>query len=401
MGCGGAQGCPRLEGPVEKPDIDDDVALLLTDVAHGQVCDLLEGTFVQLSSGPAAGEDQPREGPAPGTGRLWVEECTSDAVRGDLRVEIAGRGWQWIARESRTLGATFEVEQYVMFRARVRVLGEVRPTYDPEARLLQLTLKPTDHVVADLEPIQPVDAEAAGVWGEVLAHAIEALTGEGIDARARESVARRGSQTLRLQLRQGMAFAIDLCSGKRFASVGAMRPGMFPDRPPYLHDNRWITTERVRLHPGGLDIAGPWSTDTDALLHARVAASGGPALVQLLCADEASRLVDAYLAGEPLPEVDTLAEQVVTSGAEARLDAPTGDCDVALAVRPHGDAAGPVTLENVLWSPPPRSPPTRRMFDCPGDEASPQAARLRQSHRATSTSTIAPTTARLTTVYSR
>lgn len=368
--CGGVSYPEPAPAPAPKARAgEEDLRVLLAELGAQNVCGVLEGSFVQLiSAGSAAegdGEDDTSSDPPLGTGRLWVQSCSAEDVRGDLRIEIGGLGWQWIDRESRLLGATFEVEEYVRFRAALTVTGEVRPTYARGSKLLQLTLQPTDPIVASLHPIQPVDVHSIGIWSRLVAHILSALTGKGMDARGRELVEEQGTLELRMELEEGMAVAVDLCTGHRFSSIGALRAEALAERPPDVGGGRWITTERTQLHPGGLDIAGPWSTDPGDPLHGRVRARGGDVVAQLVCVDQVERLARAHLRREPLPRLEVLAEQIVTDGGEGRLQASTEGCDVALVVRPRNEQSTPVVVENVLWAPTASIPPTRRFLSCP------------------------------------
>jgi hypothetical protein len=95
-----------------------------------------------------------------------------------------------------------------------------------------------------------------------------------------------------------------------------------------------------------------------------VRASSGPVHVEAACLDATEKLAGAYVAGQPLPRIETIAATDVTGHGQLALARPR--CPYAVIARSEG---GTVSLR---WKREP--PPGAALIDCPAHQANPETA---------------------------
>jgi hypothetical protein len=348
-------------GPLRTATEDRDVRAMLLDLAATNACAHIAGEFVGLSGTadrrPTAGETK-RDSTRARRGRLWIERCRAERSDGEeLTIELEGRGWRWVDRTSEKLGARFSVSQYVRFDAAVRARGKVDLSYARSERVARLMLSATRPVRASVRPRGAVDANAHGAWAALLGGAAT-LVGESPDEQAGERLAREGSRGLAERLSSGYTVVFDLCTGQKYEAIGALPEGELPEVPLPASGRVWKDNERVELMPGGVDLAGPFRRDELPMsFDVRVEAGDG-VVTTVICSLEARRVAEAFLAGKPAPEVDTLAGQIVSPGKDETLRVEQAGCDLVLYTRPSGKTA---TFSYLVW---PERKRTRALAPC-------------------------------------
>jgi hypothetical protein len=144
---------------------------------------------------------------------------------------------------------------------------------------------------------------------------------------------------------RGLTLTLDLCTGQRDMVPVPLGEGVAPKRPFPAAERVWLQNERVRLYPGGLDVAGPFEANTKVV--AEVEVEEGQALTaQLVCLPAAHAIVSAFLKREELPVVESKAQAVALGGSPARLVAvPDEACpSLSLVTLPAEDSPKSGTL---------------------------------------------------------
>lgn len=302
---------------------------LVADLAAPRLCEQLRGSFLPLPEDGAP--DGARGGIAPAAGRLWIESCEARSTpEGQLDVTLRGRGWSWADESSGGL-FSFHVRQYIPFRAAVRMVGVLDVAYTRQRRVVSIWLSPAGGGVgANLVPLTQIRAAPETVLATIAGIFVDA------DAQATEQAARDGSERFRQRLAHGLSISMDLCRGQMDRLVGRLGTGETPQRPFATGSLRFLENQRVRLHPRGIDVAGPWSaTDGPLRIDVRVDA-GGPVEVTTACASDAQRLVESYVAGQPRESADGGSGRTVTRSTALTVD--PGACPTVLIARPIADA---------------------------------------------------------------
>lgn len=335
--CGGDQGTSVavtvVPGPIDLPARtaaeSEDVRDLVTDLVAGRICDEIRGTFHALH-GSARRSAADRE---PIAGRLWLEDCQVRRHPDAIGLRIHARGWRWIDREIEQLGARFAIDQYVRFAAELGGSLTADLAYDRDQHRIYLWLTPSEPLRVAVEPIGEIEVRRPEAWSAVLGWAAEVFPGASLEARAREQLSRQSSRRIASRLAGGYTLIVDLCTGARHLGLGAVEEGQVPEELAREREHAWLQDLRVRLHPGGIDVAGPFPAGARSL-RAEIEVRGGPGVhAEVLCRSEAEKVVDAFVSGAPLPEVRPRARARARAGAPATLRA-TADCDLAIITRP-------------------------------------------------------------------
>ncbi len=334
--CGGAPARPAEHGLVPPPTRtaaqDRSVRSLLLDLAAAQLCKRLTGTFVALPDSDAA--TGPAAGASPSAGRLWIEHCEATRHDNKLALRLAGRGWTWVEKTAAgPMGTSFTVRGQLKFRSSVDLLGAIDLAYAEDARRVTLWVTPPSPADAHVVPTGAVPVAPNGGWSTFVAALGSALGASAAD-RARPMVEQQGSAQMADRLSRGFTFTVDLCTGQSDSIVGPLGNGEMPRRPWPEDGKRWLDNQRVRLRKGGLDAAGPF-TSSDGAVHLDLAVEHGPGVsVELLCADDAHRVLAAWLAGGDVPSPRPLAEQTVSAGVTTFVEVDARSCPVVALVRP-------------------------------------------------------------------
>jgi hypothetical protein len=304
------------------------VEALLYDVLAHMGCRELEGRYVGLSAAEGGdGADVPR------VGLLWIESCNGESRAADgVQIELGGRGIRYVDRETEKLGARFAVSQYVPFRYSMTLVGRISVRYAREQQVATVRFLTSAPVEASVQPLREPDVAAKGVWADLLGSA-GALIGKSQGAEAVDTMEEEGPQELRDELGAGLSVAVDLCTGQEYITLGRLARGELPEQPFEARGRRFALNERVRLHPHGLDLAGP--VDQPGPLTVEVDVEQGPGVrLRAICLEEARRLAEAFMSEDPaVPEVRALAELVARPGARQKLDVPAADCPVVIVGR--------------------------------------------------------------------
>lgn len=310
---------------------------LATDLAAHALCQRLDGKFLGLGSGTVEG-------------RMWVRGCDARTTEsGALHVDVDALIWSWVHRTSGSVGASFELEQYVVLDADVGMTGSVELAYDRPERLAYGFLVPGSEPEVSVRPIGNIDVDAQGAWSSIVG-AVADVFGESPSQRARAQVRAQGRQRIRSQLGDGMTVAIDLCVGIPRTTLDRLEVGQMPEPPVEPPDRTWIDSQRVRVRVMGIDVSGPYALDDHPIAADVHVTEGSPVRAQLVCAADAERMVRGWLEGsyDAIPEVDALAEARVARGERTTIRA-SAECDVALVTLPVSDARAASVIESVVY----------------------------------------------------
>src|SRR5690606_4427250 len=124
---------------------------------------------------------------------------------------------------------------------------------------------------------------------------------------------------------------------------GNVRSGLgHPEAGEMLGDVRSVRQEAAVVHGRGLLLRGPVARER--AITVRAPGAGG-VVAQLVCVEQAVALAKAFLAGEPLPAVPTVAAEPVRE--QAVLDATASvTCPLVQVIRPlaPSEAAGRIEV---------------------------------------------------------
>ena len=319
--CGDSPAAPvqPIEAPHRTAVQDMALRALLAEMARHRACEGLQGRFLPLP------EDRPGVQRRVTEGRLWVSECRVGRESDQLSLHVAGRGWQWVERTAPgPLGSSFTVRGTVRLEASFDVTSEVDLHADVDERRVRIALSPTDAPRARVSPIGTIPVEPDGGWSSLIG-GLGGLFGLSPREQARPLLEEQAELTVRRQLAGGATLTLDLCTGQPDLVIGPVGDDVAFDPPPFDEAGaRWLDNARVRVHPGGLDMSGPWQTDeTDARFEIDVE-SGGPVEVTVLCESDATLLASTYLAGG-VASVQRSASRQTVSGRE-QIELLKEDC---------------------------------------------------------------------------
>jgi hypothetical protein len=332
---------PPAPPPVRTVAEDRDLRMLFVDLAAQRACEHVAGEFLGLSGTEqqsASSEQTKQDAAEPKQGRLWIERCRAEREGDEVAFELSGRGWRWVDRESKRLGAKFKVSQYVRFDAEIQARGTVDLSYARSRKILTLMMSATEPVRAKLTPISQIDAEAKGGWAWLLGAASSTI-GKSPDRQAAKKFGSQGSQRMAERMTQGYTVAIDLCSGQKYETLGRLAEGELPAAALQSPGRVWKENERIELMQGGVDLSGPYKHDDLPITFELEVEEGDPVVSEVVCTTEAQRIANAFLAGKRVPEVESLASELIVPGNRKQLRVEAASCDVVLYTRPSGKHA--------------------------------------------------------------
>ncbi|HEX3475913.1 MAG TPA: hypothetical protein VHT91_12895 [Kofleriaceae bacterium] len=320
---------------------------LLVAIADSRACQEVRNTFHSLRSSDA---------PDTVTGELWIRECNIESHGTHLKFHFAGDGWQRVDQSTKKLGAKFSVNEYVRFHASATLEGTLDLAYEPKTHIATLWFKPTRSPDVKFDPPDKVDVDTHGLWSSIIGGIAKAV-GKAPEKEAKKQVEQQGQQAFASKLDDGMTVTFNACSGSTRSQFGLLAPGT--EAPLDVGDT---TQVEIELKRGGVLIFGPEFATRPVSIDVR--ASSGPVHVEAACAAETEKLAKAYVAGEPLPQIETIASAQVTGHRQLALARPR--CPYAVILRSEG---GTVSLR---WKREP--PPGAALIDCPEHQANPETA---------------------------
>jgi hypothetical protein len=342
-----ATGCSRDDGEAEpaavqppppvppdrKAAVDEDLRVMVAELAAAKACEMMRGQFRGLR-----GSDRP----GVVTGNFWMRGCRIARRGTELTFQLSGDGWQWVEGVKRPAGATFALHQYVRFRARMEIHGALDLAYDPRTHVASFWFTPKGAPKVDFEPVGEVDIDARGAWSSVVG-ALGSIAGSSPDEKGEQESTRRGAREFQKSFADGFAVTLDLCSG--LSRFGLERPRRGKMIPPDLGETRQVPAE---VHPGGMLVVGPNVADRG--LSIRVRARDHAVRAQLLCQDQAEALARAFMSDpKRIPAVRPLASADVRTTSTLRTRGVS--CPVMVVVRPLAGGDRPAVFD---WQRPTR-----------------------------------------------
>lgn len=312
---------PPPAEPIRGAGGDEDLRVMLAELAEGRGCDALKGQFRAL-------RDKAR--PDVVTGILWIRDCSIRRRGTDLVLELATNGWQRVEKNQEQAGATFEVAQDVRFAATATIAGSLDVGYEPRTHVASLWFSPTRTPVVRFSPLSEIAVEEEGAWAETVG-AVGTLVGKSPENQAEDQAQSEGKGDMTSQLANGLGATIDLCSGHVRNDLG--RPGKGKMYEPGIGESSRIEHE---LHPTGLLLFGPYLAPKG--MNAQLDVEKGRVRAALMCRAEAEVLAAAYLSGTEIPDVTSLAIKDIAG--KATLRSGKTRCRVTLVVRSIPDATG-------------------------------------------------------------
>jgi hypothetical protein len=320
---------------------------LLVAIADARACKEVLNTFHSLRSSDA---------PDTVTGALWIRECGIESHGTHLKFHFAGDGWQRVDQSTKKLGAEFSVNDYVRFHASATLEGTLDLAYEPKTHIATLWFKPTRSPDVTFEPVGKVKVDEHGLWSSIIG-GIAKVVGKAPEKEARKQVEQQGQESFASRLDDGMTVTFNACSGSTRSQFGLLAPGI--EAPLDVGDT---TKVEVELKRGGVLFFGPEYATRPVSIDVR--ATSGPVHVEAACLAETEKVAKAYVAGEPLPQIETIAAAQVTGHRQLALARPR--CPYAVILRSEG---GTVSLR---WKREP--PPGAALIDCPEHQANPETA---------------------------
>jgi hypothetical protein len=337
-GSDGASASEREPEAVRSVAESEDMRLLLADLAGAHACSRFASKFHRLS---ADGYRELTEG------RLWIENCEGAQRDNLVNLKFRGRAWRYIDKKSEKLGATFTVNQYARMKLAIELVGKVDVAYERDKHVINLWLSPTEPVRAAVTPLTQIDAKPRGSWSHLLG-AFSAVIGQSPDKKATKQLASEGKKKFSKQLTRGYSVALDLCTGQRHEELGDLKEGELPPTPYPPEGRVWLKNEKVRLHPGGIDLTGPFKSDPDRLRVELRVDEGDAVRARLICDSDAAKVASAFLEGARPPHVPAAAERLVNRGKPATLEADTKKCALALYTTPGPGARSAVVFRHMV-----------------------------------------------------
>lgn len=312
---------------------DDDLRVMLAEIAARKACSLIRGRFLSLRDPNRA---------TTVTGVLWLHGCTITQHGTDVVFRIAGSGWQWVEKKQEQAGASFAVQQYVRFAVRASVPGSLDIAYDQETHVASVWFTPKQRPEVEVTPIGDVEVDEQGTWSSIVGTIVSVFSSSP-DEQAEEQAEEQGVEELRKRLAGGLSATLDLCTGLTRFGLGRQPKGKMVEAD--VGESHQVPIE---LRDTGVLIFGPQPAPRGLTVEVRPRT--GALRVELVCHDQAQALAKAYANGAPLPELRPLAARTVRSPTTLRARA--ADCPIAIVARPVGDppADDPVIFD---WKRPP------------------------------------------------
>lgn len=292
IGCGTAPTPPPAPPPTRTAVQDAGVRRLLLDTATGQVCPRTKNRFLGV---PSAAEH-----PLCGTASQWpcvagrwlVQTCDPRGDGQALTLQVYGVGWTWVDQTREKYLADFSVRQHVYFSAIASIQGALDVAYDEQRRVASVWLTPTGSPQADFRPITAINAQPDGL----LARVYNTLARGKVQKGAQDAAEQTGREKFLQALSRGATITYNTSTLQLDLQVGYLANGAVPRRP--FPSPRWLVNERQELHPGGVQIAGPFPFMRAVSLDV-VVEQGSDVQFTTACADAAQALVSQLASGQP------------------------------------------------------------------------------------------------------
>ncbi|HEU4726806.1 MAG TPA: hypothetical protein VFT22_02925 [Kofleriaceae bacterium] len=320
---------PRATQPLRGAAGDDDLRVMLAELASSKACAMMKGQFRPLRA-PDRHDTV--------TGVLWIRDCQIANHGTRVTFRLAGNGWQWAEQTKKKAGGTFVVRQYVRFGVEVELPGSIDLAYDDATHVASLWFSPAADPAIEFAPVGGVEVDRKGLWSSVIG-GISSLFASSPERQAEHQARREGTRQFEHELADGMALTIDLCTGLSRFNLG--RPPRGAMQAPDAGESHAVPVE---LSPGGLLAFGPQLAPDGMTI--QVAARRGGVRIALACADKAEQAAQAFLDGD-LATIPELASADVRT--TRRLHVPAQRCPVVVLARSLDDAA-PVVFD---WQRPP------------------------------------------------
>jgi hypothetical protein len=304
---------PAAKAPIRGAAADDDLRVMLAELASAKACDMIRGQFRGVRAA---------ERPELVTGVLWIRDCKITNRGTDVTFRLAGNGWQWAAQEKKKASGTFSVAQYVQFAVDVEMSGALDIAYDQRAHVVSLWFTPRHKPEIRFTPTGDFDVDREGAWSEVIG-ALGTVFQSSPEKLARKDARKQGTQQFEQTLADGLAVTINLCTGLGRFNLGRKPKGEM--QPADVGETKRVPIE---LHPGGLAIAGPQLAPDGMTMHVETAYGG--ARLALACAKDTEAIAEAFVAGKPLPQRKLLGQVDVRGRAKVTIK-PTSCPVVAIA----------------------------------------------------------------------
>lgn len=298
---------PPAPRPVETPPPivkgaagDTDLRIMIAQIAATKACDLVEHQFRTLRA------NTPGE---PVVGVVWLRDCniTHDGTK--LTIEVSGRGWEWVDRESSKAGGSFRLRQYVKFELHARFGGEVDVAYAPRTHVATLWLSPTGKPEVAIKTLGDVEVDRDGVWSNVVGF-VGSAVGHDPDQAGQNQVHEEGKRSGIEQLAKGLTITMNLCNGLSHVMLGRLPRGIYG--PAGAGETRRAPIE---IHPTGVLVFPPQAAPDGLTIRVD---SQGPVRIGLACRDQGEAAAAAFLDGTPvMPKL--LAEKVVNGKATLEI----------------------------------------------------------------------------------
>jgi hypothetical protein len=299
--------------PVRGAAGDEDLRVMLAQIASARACDQIKGHFQAL---PADRRPQVM------TGALWIHGCRITSTGTKVKFRLEGNGWQWIDEEKKKAGATFSLRQYVRFGVVATITGTLDVAYDPAAHVASVWFTALGLPDVRFSPIGKLDVDREGAWSKVLGAAASLLASSPEES-AKEDAQKQGATEFAKQLGSGLSVTIDLCTGISRTTTGHTPRGKMA--PAGVGETKGIAVE---LQPGGVMIFGPNDVDDGLTIEAEV--TQGKAHLALMCNEQAQALAKAFVAGETRA-ASTLAARDL--GGKGTLHIDAARCPVSLVAQ--------------------------------------------------------------------
>lgn len=309
----GASATPSVKQPSRVAVQDDNLRVMLAEIASAKACDLIRGQFRGL-------RDPERSQTV--TGIFWIRGCKITRRGTNVTFQLSGNGWQWTSKATKKAGATFAVRQYVKFAVEATIPGKLDLAYAPSSHVLSLWYTPTGEPEVTIRPIGGVDVDAQGAWSSILG-GLSSAFGSSPDQEGQRQAKREGTAQFKQQFADGLSVTVDLCSG--LSRFGLGRPGT---GKMVLADAGETTRVVAELQPEGLLIFGPYLAKNG--MTARFHLRSGAINAAIFCAKDGEVVADDYMHGRP-PSAKPLAAQELRG--QATLRTRGGRCPVVVVVR--------------------------------------------------------------------
>ncbi|HEX3855250.1 MAG TPA: hypothetical protein VHW01_30010 [Polyangiaceae bacterium] len=302
--------------PVERGAVgDSDLRIMLTELASAKACELVRGQFRPLRA---------PDRPAVVTGILWVRECKISNVGTKVTVALSGNGWQWAAQQEHKAGGSFAIRQYVKFAMTATIPGALDMAYAPNDHIVSLWFTPAKEPEVTFTPLGNIEVDRKGLWSSVVG-AVASVFGQSPEHMAQGEAKDQGGHELEKQLADGLSITINLCTGLSRFHLGREPKGTL--NKPDAGESKRVPVE---LQPSALMVFGPQPVG-DGGFTANIDAPTGSVHFALACADEVDALAAAYVTGQPLPSLKTLAAKDVQG--KGTLAIRKASCPVALVAQ--------------------------------------------------------------------